>query len=221
MNSMKGKSAMLMTKGIMDMRNDPPRLVCSILSFRDPATGKEVTLYPIPNMGAPSYFARVMDADTQLQSFDKILCEDGRLPFRAGSIEAKKQQTYRRFFPYFGFRPVVENGEKFDGLLARDAVESRMAYQMLVDGWEPPVDPRARRGIERIASYPDNTKVCVPWGVYHLPYFRYRLLKDGWVQTNAVDVTVMGFRDVFMAMLAVSLLGFGFVFVLVMLIFMF
>lgn len=208
---------MLMAKGIMDMRSDPPRLVCTLLTFRHPESNKEVTLYPIPNVASPSYFHRILNGAALTSSFDKVLCEDGRLPFRAGTSEARKQQLYQRFLPFFGFRPVVEDGERFDGLLARDAIESRMAYQMLLDGWDPPVDPRARRGVERIATYADGSKVCVPWGVYHMPYFRYRLLKDGFVQTRVEEVTVLGFREVFAAMLLMSLIGFVFVLLSVML----
>lgn len=196
MNSVRSKSAMLMTKGIMDLRYDPPRLICTLLTFQHPESKKEVTLYPTPNMASPSYFRRVLDADTLTANFDRVLCEDGRLPFQAGTAVAAKQAKLRRLFPFCSLRPVTADGEKFDGIVQRDAMESRMAYQMIQDGADPPVDPRARRGVERILdAYPENTRVVVPWGVYHMPYFRYRLQKEGFVQTNAEEVEVVGLRD--------------------------
>lgn len=211
MDAMKGKSAMLMTKGIMEVRTNPPSLVCRILSFEHPQTKKAVTLIPIPNIAGTAYFRRVLDADNLMNHYDKILCEDGRLPFQAGSAEANKQQFMRRLFPFFSLRPVVSDGEKFDGITQRDAIESRMAYQMVLDGWNPPVDPRARRGIERILdNYEANTKVAVPWGVYHLPYFRYRLLKEGFVESGVEEVTVFGVQEIayiVMLMTALSLVS--------------
>ncbi|KAG5478625.1 hypothetical protein LSCM1_06028 [Leishmania martiniquensis] len=220
MDSMKSKSAMLMTKGIMDLRSDPPRLICSILRYRHPDTMKEVTLYPIPNIAAPSYFQRVLDGEELQRSFDKILCEDGRLPFQAGSAIAARQQMLRRLLPFFSIRPVVSNGEKFDGIVVRDALESRMAYQMVLDGYDPPVDPRARRAVERIDTYPANTRVVVPWGVYHMPYFRYRLEKEGYRALPSEEVIVFGLHHlmffffvsgvlVFAATFAVSRIVFG------------
>lgn len=196
MDSMKSKSAMLMTKGIMDMRVDPPRLICTILRYRHPETKKEVTLYPIPNIAAPAYFQRVLNGDALQNNFDKILCEDGRLPFQAGSASAARQQLLRRLLPFFSIRPVVADGEKFDGIIVRDALESRMAYQMVLDGYDPPVDPRARRAVERIDTYPESTRVVVPWGVYHMPYFRYRLEKEGYKALPSEEVVVFGFHQV-------------------------
>ncbi|CAJ1008643.1 hypothetical protein Q4I28_003956 [Leishmania naiffi] len=196
MDSVKSKSAMLMTKGIMDIRSDPPRLICTILRYQHPSTKKEVTLYPIPNIAAPAYFRRVLDGDVLQCNFDKILCEDGRLPFQAGSMIAARQQMLRRLFPFFSIRPVVEDGEKFDGIIVRDALESRMAYQMVLDGYDPPVDPRARRAVERIDTYPESTRVVVPWGVYHMPYFRYRLEKEGYKALPSEEVVVFGFHQV-------------------------
>ncbi|KAK7195837.1 hypothetical protein NESM_000515100 [Novymonas esmeraldas] len=219
MDSMKSKSAMLMTKGIMDLRSDPPRLICTILRYKHPETHKEVTLYPVPNIAAPAYFQRVLDGDALQRSFDKILCEDGRLPFQAGTVQAARQQLLRRLFPFFSIRPVVADGEKFDGVIARDALESRMAYQMVLEGYDPPVDPRARRAVGRIASYPERTRVVVPWGVYHMPYFRYRLEKDGFEALPSEEVVVFGFQQVMGLFFLSGVVFFAFTFVLFRLVF--
>ena len=202
------KSAMLMTKGIMEMRNDPPRLICTILKYQHPETKKEVTLYPVPNIAAPSYFHRVMDGAALQKDFDKILCEDGRLPFQAGTAKASRQRLLQRLFPYFSFRPVVEDGETFDGIVSRDALESRMAYQMVLEGYDPPVDPRARRAVERIDTYADNTRIVVPWGVYHMPYFRYRLEKEGYTALPSEEVVVFSFQHMLGVLLITSFVAF-------------
>lgn len=208
------KSAMLMTKGIMDVRSDPPRLICTILKYQHPETKKEVTLYPVPNIAAPAYFQRVLNGASLQHDFDKILCEDGRLPFQAGTAKATRQQWMQRLFPFFSIRPVVEDGEKFDGIISRDALESRMAYQMVLDGYEPPVDPRARRAVERIATYADGTRVVVPWGVYHMPYFRYRLEKEGYTALPSEEVVVFGFQQMLYILFMSSVVAFALSFVL-------
>lgn len=208
MNSMRGKSAMLMTKGIMDLRSDPPRLVCTVLTLEHPESRKQVTLYPVPNIASPAYFKRVLNADVLCAGYDKILCEDGRLPFQSGTAEGNKQLRMRQAFPFFSLRPVVADGEKFDGALVRDALESRMAYQMVLDGYDPPVDPRARRGVERILDhYADNTKVAVPWGVYHIPYFRYRLQKEGFNVISTEEVVVFGMQQIMAVVIATTVLS--------------
>ncbi|CAD2219141.1 hypothetical protein AGDE_00120 [Angomonas deanei] len=197
MNSMKGKSAMLMTKGILDMRSDPaPRLVASILTFQHPDTKKEVTLYPIPNVASKAYLARALNADYLSEKYDKVLWEDGRLPFRVGTAASQKSIILKKLFPFFSIRPSAVNGEKFDGCVLRDPVESRMAYQGILDELDPPVDARARRGMSRIDTYPEGTRVAVPWGVYHMPYFRYSLLKNGYVQLSVEEQEVFGLRQI-------------------------
>ncbi|KEG07589.1 hypothetical protein DQ04_09341020 [Trypanosoma grayi] len=208
MDSVKGKSAMLMTKGIMEMRQNPPGLVCIIRRFKHPETHKEVTLYPIPNIAAPHYFRRVLDGDHLAQKFDTILCEDGRLPFQAGSRLARQQQFLKRVFPFVGLRPVAVDGSKFDGIIQRDPVESRMAYQMVLDGADPPVDPRARRAMERIDTYADSTRTVCPWGVYHVVYMDHKLRQLGYAVESEEVVEVVGYREAALVMAVMGLLTF-------------
>nr|CCC92009.1 conserved hypothetical protein [Trypanosoma congolense IL3000] len=220
MNNVK-KSAMLMTKGIMELRQNPPGLACTIRRFRHPDTRKEVTLYPVPNIASPHYFRRILDGDTLMRDFDKVLCEDGRLPFQAGTALARKHEVLKRMFPFFAFRPVAADGAKFDGIVQRDAVESRMAYQMLLDGADPPIDPRGRRAVERIDSYADGTRTVCPWGVYHIVYMTYKLRELGYEVEYEDVVEVVGVKEVmfigcfvgiltFWAMVALYRLVFGF-----------
>lgn len=130
--------------------------------------------------------------------FDKILCEDGLLPLPLDSAKANGQRVLQWCFPFLRLRPVVarSTGEQYyDGILQRDQVESRMTFEMLRDQWNPPVDPRARRAVDRILhSYSNHTCVCVPWSPYHIPYFIYRLELEGFELVKKEEVEVMGFR---------------------------
>lgn len=130
--------------------------------------------------------------------FDKILCEDGLLPYAQDSPRANGQRLLQWCLPFVRLRPVVARatGEQYyDGLLLRDRVESRMTFEMLRDQWNPPVDPRARRAMDRILhAYPNQTCVCVPWSPYHIPYFIYRLELEGFELVKKEEVEVMGFR---------------------------
>eukprot|EP00796_Vickermania_ingenoplastis_P006516 gene6516-4693_t len=169
--------------GFLEFRGDPPRLITTLKTFRHPETGKTVALHPLLSTALPSYLRRVYTAPLELQQrFDKILCEDGQLPLKDGTPAAARQKMWQRLCPFMSLKLVVpeSDGAFYDGLPQRDAVETRMAYQMLQERWDPPVDPRARRAMERIATYPDGTRVCLPWGMYHLRYLEYRLQLEGY-----------------------------------------
>lgn len=206
MDTIGKKSGMLMTKGLMTFRNDPPSLACAIRTYRNSQNGKTVVLHPIPNMAVRTYFDRVLHDVHKSGSFDKILCEDGRLPFVEGTFEANKVKFYRKLLPFFGHRPVAPaDCELFDGLLHRDPVESRMSHASVVEALTPSVDPRARRGVERIESYPDNVRVAVPWNVYHLVYFSEKLPQLGYELVNTEEVVVIGQRQAFAVALGLGM----------------
>lgn len=194
--------------GFLDIKHNPPRLVATLRTYVHPETKKEVALYPVPAIAAPSYIRSVFSPASLLGRFDKILCEDGQLPVPEGTPEAVRQKFWVRAFPFVSVRRVVPPaaGAHYDGLVERDRVETRMAFEMLRDRWDPPVDPRSRRGVERIASYPDGTKVCVPWNVYHMRYFQYRLEREGYELASSEEMDVMGFRVVMYFMVFVSTL---------------
>ncbi|KAG8342392.1 hypothetical protein TRVL_06775 [Trypanosoma vivax] len=219
MDGVKGKTAMLMTRGIMELRQNPPGLVCTIRRFKHPGTLKEVTLYPVPNIAAPHYLRRVLGGEHLMKNFDRVLCEDGRLPFQAGTPIARRHELLKRLLPFCALRPVVEDGSKFDGTIQRDPVESRMAYQMLLDGADPPIDPRARRGIERIDSYPEGVRTVCPWGVYHVVYMTYKLQRLGFSIESEEVVEVVGLREMSFVGASMGLLAFWTVYLLYRLLF--
>lgn len=197
--------------GFLDIRHDPPRLVATIKTLRHAQRNLEVSLHPVPNIASPSYLREAFSIRSLLSKgrFDKILLEDGRLPVKAGSYLGSRQQFLQKCFPFVAMRQVVEESEEdsIDGLLTRDGVETRMAFQMLKEQWDPPVDPRARRGVERIASYPDGSRVCVPWGPYHMKYFLYRLELEGYDVVNSEEVIVMGFQTVMRIVVVITVLS--------------
>lgn len=200
MSGMKGAAAQRMMKGVMDLRSDPPRLVCTVYTYLHPETRKEVTLLPLPNVASRNYLQRALNQDVIATRYDKILCEDGRLPLPAGSAAALRQQFWHRILPFVNMRPVVaaddQGRSKYEGITTRDPVESSMAYNMVMEGWEPPVDPRARRAVERIDGYDEATRVMVPWGVYHMPYLHYRLKQEGYTVTHKEELEAISFRSI-------------------------
>lgn len=206
---MVGKEAKLASssvmRGFLDIRQDPPRLVSVLKTFRHPETNVQVSLCPLPNFGSPSFIRRVYSPAVLQAQFDKVLCEDGLLPIREPSALASRQRVLQRLFPFASIRLVApeSSASLYDGLVTRDRVETRMAYQMLRDAYDPPVDPRARRGVERLLTYADGCRVCVPWGVYHMHYWQYRLQREGFELVRTEEEVVIGFRAVLYMMFGV------------------
>jgi hypothetical protein len=184
---------MLMTRGVVSIRNSPSRLVGTIRRYRHPVTNTTVTLKPIPTLSTPSTFRKlfydhIADPNTHI-----VLCEDGRLPFLAGSAPAIIQRVFKTFLPFLAYRPVVTDASKFDGIIGRDAVDSRIAYQSVVaqkDTTTCTVDPRARRAVERILSYPAGSHVVATFNVYHTVYFWHRLPELGFVLDSTEEIEI-------------------------------
>jgi hypothetical protein len=209
MDAVKGKSGMLMSKGVMQMKTDPPSFVCNIRVFRQASTGKVVTLHPMPNMAAPMYFTKYLDGNHTNPNFDVVLCEDGRLPYAQGTAEGRKQTLFKKIFPFLCYRPVVPpECTKFDGLIQRDPVESRMAYTSLVQSLSPTVDARARRAVERIESYGNNTRVVVPWNVYHHVYFSEKLPMLGFELVRTEEVAILEMKHIMLMIVTLIMLSF-------------
>eukprot|EP00331_Platyophrya_macrostoma_P022205 CAMPEP_0176447042 /NCGR_PEP_ID=MMETSP0127-20121128/24751_1 /TAXON_ID=938130 /ORGANISM="Platyophrya macrostoma, Strain WH" /LENGTH=224 /DNA_ID=CAMNT_0017833323 /DNA_START=29 /DNA_END=706 /DNA_ORIENTATION=- len=203
-----GRSGMLMTKGVMKMKTDPPSFVCSMRVFRHPSSGKTVTLNPIPNIAAPSFFRDVLETNHLKSDVDVILCEDGRVPYVEGSFEAKKLKILKTLIPVFGYRPVVDAScQKYEGLAQRDPVESRMAYTSVTQALEPPVDARARRAVERIETYPPNTHVVLPWNVYHIVYFSHVLPQLGYELVKEEERVVIDMKQILLLMVVLGLIS--------------
>ncbi|EPY31412.1 hypothetical protein AGDE_09065 [Angomonas deanei] len=196
MNSMKGKSAMLMTKDFGYAVR--PRSKVGGQHLNLPASGHQEGGYPLPH------------SQCRLQGLPRPCAQCGLLvrEVRQGAVGGRpvaisgrhrrvaEEHYSKETVPFFSIRPSAVNGEKFDGCVLRDPVESRMAYQGILDELDPPVDARARRGMSRIDTYPEGTRVAVPWGVYHMPYFRYSLLKNGYVQLSVEEQEVFGLRQI-------------------------
>ena len=184
---------MLMTRGVVQIRQSPSRLVATIRKYRNPTTNTTVTLKPIPTISIPSTFRKLFYDHIEDPATTIVLCEDGRLPFLAGTQPAIVQRFFKTIFPFFAYRPVVRDASKFDGLIGRDAIDSRIAYQSVMalkDTTECTVDPRARRAVERILSYPTGSNVVVTFNVYHTVYFWAKLPLHGFVLESSEEVEV-------------------------------
>jgi hypothetical protein len=219
MDRLAGKSGTMMSRGAMQMRHNPPSFVATIRTFHNKANQKTVTLYPIPNFASPAYFRRTLISAHTDPKFDTVLCEDGRLPYLAGTTEGRRTEFWRRVFPFIGYRPVVADARKFDGLVQRDAVESRMAYMSLTEGMEPSVDPRSRRALERIETYPQGQRVVMPWNIYHHVYLAERLPQHGYELVNAEEVVVVDTSMIAVMMISLMVLTFYTIFTFLRLLF--
>jgi hypothetical protein len=197
MNNIKTRSGMLMTRGVMKMKTDPPSFVCSVRTFKHPQTNVTVTLHPIPNIASRTFFNEMSEQVHLDPKYDIILCEDGRLPFIEGSAEARKVQFFRTIFPIFSHRPVVPSScTKFEGVTTRDPAESRMAWTSVTQSLSPGVDPRARRAVERMESYADGTRVVCPWNIYHHVYFSDKLAELGYELVEDREAVVINQKQI-------------------------
>ena len=186
-----GMTKTLISLGIMDMKKDPPRLICHCKTWRNPNNGILVTIAPVPNIASPSYWQRVLCGNHT--RYDKIMCEDGRGPVVEGTAQANRSALMQRLFPWYAPVPVVPADQlnKYEFNPARDPAESSMAYHSSMHNLQPPVDPRARRGIERIDSLPPNTRVVYPWNLYHMPYLQHSMIKQNYELVQTEDILVM------------------------------
>lgn len=193
------KTPTAMLGGIVEPQTNPVQLVAKVFTFRNPLTGITIRVHPLPMLAQKSYFDKLLhDLPNGNLKFDKVLVEDGRLPFVEGTPEAAKEQRRRRFFPIAANRPVIPLSAvpRYEGLLERNVIESRIAHEAVMSGERPLIDPRARRGVERADSYPDNTTVIMPWNVYHCLYIKEKLLASGYEQVAVEDVVMVGYQQV-------------------------
>ena len=194
------KSKYLMSRGFMEMRQSPTRLVVTVRRFRNPATSQTVTLIPMPNFASPQYFLNQYYNLPSCTEYDRILFEDGYLPLIATDPRSSRAKVLCWVLPFLPQRLIVSNAEKCDGLVQRDPFESRMAYNAALGGADPPVDPRARRAVDRILSYPSGTRVACPWNVYHVMYFTHKLAKVGYVLESSEEAVVVTMTQMLMVL---------------------
>ena len=178
----------------MMLMQNPPRLVAFCRTYVHPTTGVRVTFHPLSNMGMKGYLEEAYYGVSARADVDKVLVEDGHLPLVPNHPGASKRQFMRKVMPFFPLRPVIAKSAeltKFDGCVNRDPVESKMAFTSLTEASNPPIDPRARRAIERIMTYPNNTSVVVPWNTQHMPYFYQAMPLHGFeLQKNEEMIVV-------------------------------
>jgi hypothetical protein len=197
------------------MAMNPPRLVCRHERYQHPSSNISVLLAPLPNVAWPQFFQKTIFSYPSDPSFDKILVEDGRLPFLENTVMGNRAKVYRRLFPFINGRPVVADPSKFDGTIERDPLESRMAYQCCTEAIDPPIDPRARRAVERVLAYPPGTRVVLPWTVYHAPYFGYKLQQLGFELKDTLEVEIINQTQMMVVVVAVSIVTWWIAFVVV------
>eukprot|EP00758_Cryptobia_borreli_P012415 Tbor_TRINITY_DN5746_c0_g1::TRINITY_DN5746_c0_g1_i1::g.20051::m.20051 len=187
----------LAEKGIFMIMQSPLRLVAFRRVYLHPVTGVRVILHPNPNIAMKSFFDEMIFNLEKRSDLDKVLVEDGTLPYTLDHPNANRTQIIQKLIPWFAFRNVTNQTAKYDGVVERDPIESRIAYLSATRGNEP-VDPRARRAMDRVMSYPNNTSVVLPWTLYHMPYFFQSLERHGFELQRNEEVVVLDQFNMFM-----------------------
>lgn len=176
-------------QSIIQVQQNPFRMVCKVFVFKNPLTNVTIRLHPLPMVASKAYFDKVLhnlpNSKNELK-FDKILVEDGYLPFVEGTPEATKTIRGRSWRPFIYSRPVVPQSalQYYDGLVQRNPIESRICHYSVVSGEKPTVDPRARRALEHADAYSEGTVVVMPWNIYHCVYIKDKLLASGYHQVE-------------------------------------
>lgn len=185
----------LIQTGLIYMRREGvPAMVMKSIRYVNRDTNTRLTLFMIPNIGSPSYFAQTYHK--LHERFDTVLCEDGKLPVPESKATAG-QRLQAAFWPIVPGRSIVPDSalSKYDGVVERDLLESRITMDSWKKGdFDPPLDPRASRAVERLVSYAPGMNVAMPWHVHHAPYLTYALPAEGFVEEGRDDhvlVTLM------------------------------
>ena len=215
----------LIDVGILGLKSNPSRLVSNARTYRHPTVaGLHVTIYPIPSIGTSHFWSQSWYG---LHSrYDRVLVEDGHLPQRTGTFPATKSRVLRIAFPMLAHDQTVDSDLEFGKYdtprIARDRMEGQMAFTSVANRSDPPVDPRARRAVDHlnvIASRMDseslagvNHRVAMPWNVYHVYYLQWRLKQEGWIETAAEEVMLIGKAQVAMITLTAAFFSAVFVF---------
>jgi hypothetical protein len=206
----------LMDLGVLKLQRNPGQVLSACLrTYKHPTTGMTVALHPIPNFAQAAYWSRAWyNVDEQC---DRVLSEDGYGPVRAGTYDAYRATALGYLMPFVCQRQVVPTDArmaKYEVLSpTRDRLESAMAYESvkLATAGEPPVDPRARRAVDRLEAMALESNapasVVVPWNVFHNAYFFWRLEQQGWTLLSTEDVKIVTQFDAAVMMLVGAFLS--------------
>lgn len=199
----------LMNAGVLAMRDNPGRIVAIVKKFQHPkAPGLTCVVHPIPTLGRPAFWDSMWYG--LHNRFDRVLVEDGRLPARDGSGNARKTQFLRAVFPMFYHPMTVDtdiNAGKYDmATPSRDPFETHLVYKSVLGGADPPLDPRARRAVEHLDAIADRMvadglgdkahSVVLPWNVYHAVYLYHRLPASDWRVLSEEEVHLIDRREI-------------------------
>lgn len=153
-----------MERGVIAMRQGPSRIVGIVKTYAHGSNPNvTVRVIPIPSVAHSSYWRQSLYGAHDAS--DYVLLEDGVRPLVSGTGAARRALLFEKVFQVFPHAPVADAdviGKKFvtappppsalGSGVPRDPLESRMAFQSVTQNLSPPVDPRARRGVEFLES---------------------------------------------------------------------
>lgn len=192
----------LMSAGVLVIRTGPNRLVASVRTFRHPS-GVEVTIHPLTSIASVEYLStHWYDLHSR---YDAVLLEEGNWISMPNSFVAQLGKLAKVIFPYKAYGPWVDQQfhDKYEvSSQLRDPLDSRIAFESVLHNKQPPVDPRAHRGVQRLNLFALNSanekkRVVMPWHVYHAAYLYQKLPAEGYEMVKSEEVTVITQLDTF------------------------
>jgi len=182
--------ASIMKLGILAFKQNPSCVVTLKRTFAHPVSGQIVTTLPIPTMARPSFWQSSYYG--LHHKYDKVLYEDGWGPVLPGSVP--QAAVLRRYLlpilPHTEEIP-AEEMKRFLGANDRDIIESNMAYKSCEEGLSPPVDARARRGVELLMTMDPRERVVMPWNMHHHYYLAWKLRQCGYIEKNIEEIVII------------------------------
>ena len=187
--SMSASRAYFAKFGIVGQVPDPVRNVIFARTYVHPETKQEVTLQPIPPVARRQFWE---EACTDLhRKYDLVLFEDGQQPL------SQPGDSFRRFFrdkfPFINHRQYVprDSMEQYVGKTTVDSQDGAVAMSSISKRLDPPIDPRARRGVEHLRTLDPSRRVVMPWSFVHMPYLIWKLKELGYVEQRCAQTTMV------------------------------
>ena len=197
----------LMNLGVIVFLTGPGRIATYKREFTHPGSGQKITLIPLPTLARPQFWENHLYH--LHENYGHVVYEDGWHPYCTGTLPFRSLLA-KYFLPILPRCYEINTNElrNYIGSTNRDVVESAMAFRSTESTLDPPVDPRARRGLERIRTLPTNVHAVLPWNVYHQYYLMHKLRELGYVQGRIDEIIIFTQQEVLLltAVLLLSVL---------------
>ena len=182
--------------GIAGYAYNPSRVVFYKRTYLHPETKQQVTLQPVPRFARRQFWGEACYG--LHRRFDRVLFEDGNQPCLAPADPMRL--LMQRAFPFAEHREYVSQDEmqQYVGAVEADNADYHVILTSLHQNLDPPVNPKARRGVERLLTVDPKYTVVMPWNVMHMPYLMWKLKDLGFEETTSAQVTLFTNTEAYM-----------------------